>query len=146
MASSGPEAAEVDPPERAGDVDRERGEALVLELLGAHADSLLRVARRYSMCANDAHDAYQRGLEILMRHAGRLDPERAAGWLHAVVYRHLGTPAWPAGTRLSASIVPRSDSGSRWTNAALSVEMDGQEQRDGEGRQAPRLDCVEGVA
>jgi hypothetical protein len=50
MASSGPEAAEVDPPERAGDVDRERGEALVLELLGAHADSLLRVARRYSMC------------------------------------------------------------------------------------------------
>jgi RNA polymerase sigma factor (sigma-70 family) len=85
MASSGPEAAEVDPPERAGDVDRERGEALVLELLGAHADSLLRVARRYSMCADDAHDAYQRGLEILMRHAARLDPERAAGWLHTVV-------------------------------------------------------------
>ena len=108
MASSDPEAAEVDPPERAGDVDRERGEALVLELLGAHADSLLRVARRYSMCADDAHDAYQRGLEILMRHAARLDPERAAGWLHTVVYRHLGTPAWPAGTRLSASIVPRS--------------------------------------
>ena len=93
MASSGPEAAEVDPPERAGDVDRERGEALVLELLGAHADSLLRVARRYSMCADDAHDAYQRGLEILMRHAARLDPERAAGWLHTVVYRHL---IWPS--------------------------------------------------
>jgi RNA polymerase sigma factor (sigma-70 family) len=85
MASSGSEAAEVDLPERAGDVDRERGEALVLELLGAHADSLLRVARRYSMCADDAHDAYQRGLEILMRHAARLDPERAAGWLHTVV-------------------------------------------------------------
>ena len=85
MASSGSEAAEVDPPERAGGVDRERGEALVLELLGAHADSLLRVARRYSMCADDAHDAYQRGLEILMRHAARLDPDRAAGWLHTVV-------------------------------------------------------------
>jgi DNA-directed RNA polymerase specialized sigma24 family protein len=37
------------------------------------------------MCADDAHDAYQRGLEILMRHAARLDPERAAGWLHTVV-------------------------------------------------------------
>jgi DNA-directed RNA polymerase specialized sigma24 family protein len=85
MASSGSEAAGVDPPERAGEVDRERGEALVLELLGAHADSLLRVARRYSICADDAHDAYQRGLEILMRHAARLDPERAAGWLHTVV-------------------------------------------------------------
>ena len=45
------------------------------------------------MCADDAHDAYQRGLEILMRHAARLDPDRAAGWLHTVVYRHLGTPA-----------------------------------------------------
>jgi RNA polymerase sigma factor (sigma-70 family) len=85
MASSGSEAAEVVPPEGSGQDDRERGEALVLELLGAHADSLLRVARRYSMCADDAHDAYQRGLEILMRHAARLDPERAAGWLHTVV-------------------------------------------------------------
>ena len=85
MASGGYEAAEVDPPERGGRDDRERGEALVLELLGAHADSLLRVARRYSICADDAHDAYQRALEILMRHAARLDPERAAGWLHTVV-------------------------------------------------------------
>ena len=85
MASSGSEAAGVDPPERAGEMDRERGEALVLELVGSQADSLLRVARRYSMCADDAHDAYQRALEILMRHAARLDPERAAGWLHTVV-------------------------------------------------------------
>jgi RNA polymerase sigma factor (sigma-70 family) len=85
MASGGHEAAEVDPPERGGRDDRERGEALVLELLGSHADSLLRVARRYSICADDAHDAYQRALEILMRHAARLDPERAAGWLHTVV-------------------------------------------------------------
>ena len=85
MASSGSQASAVVPPEEAGDVDRERGEALVLELVGSHADSLLRVAGRYSLCADDAHDAYQRGLEILMRHAARLDPERAAGWLHTVV-------------------------------------------------------------
>jgi RNA polymerase sigma factor (sigma-70 family) len=85
MASSGSEAAEVVPPEGYGREDHERGEALVLALLGAHADSLLRVARRYSICADDAHDAYQRALEILMRHAARLDPERAAGWLHTVV-------------------------------------------------------------
>jgi RNA polymerase sigma factor (sigma-70 family) len=85
MASSGFDAAEVAPPERLGHRDRERGEALVLELVGSQADSLLRVARRYSLCHDDAHDAYQRGLEILMRHAGRLDPDRAAGWLHTVV-------------------------------------------------------------
>jgi RNA polymerase sigma factor (sigma-70 family) len=85
MRSSGEEAQEVVVPERAGRADRERGEELVLRLVGSQADSLLRVARRYSLCADDAHDAYQRALEILMHHAARLDPERAAGWLHTVV-------------------------------------------------------------
>jgi RNA polymerase sigma factor (sigma-70 family) len=87
MRSSGEEAQELVVPERAGRDDRERGEELVLRLVGSQADSLLRVARRYSLCADDAHDAYQRGLEILMRHAARLDPDRAAGWLHTVVKR-----------------------------------------------------------
>jgi RNA polymerase sigma factor (sigma-70 family) len=88
MGSSDADVSEDIPPERGGgSVDRERAEALVLGLVAAHADSLLRVARRYSLCADDAHDAYQRGLEILMRHAARLDPERAAGWLHTVVKR-----------------------------------------------------------
>src|SRR4051795_4449731 len=63
----------------------EQAEQLVLDLIAAHADSLLRTARRYSLCADDAQDAYQRGLEILMRHAGRLDADRATGWLHTVV-------------------------------------------------------------
>jgi RNA polymerase sigma factor (sigma-70 family) len=60
---------------------------LVLDLIAAHADSLLRTARRYSLCADDAQDAYQRALEILMRHAHRLDADRAGGWLHTVVKR-----------------------------------------------------------
>ncbi|MEP6953515.1 MAG: sigma-70 family RNA polymerase sigma factor [Solirubrobacteraceae bacterium] len=62
-----------------------RADALVLQLVADHADSLLRVARRYSLCADDAHDAYQRGMEILLRHARRLDPDRASGWIHTVV-------------------------------------------------------------
>jgi RNA polymerase sigma factor (sigma-70 family) len=63
----------------------EQAEQLVLDLIAAHADSLLRTARRFSLCADDAQDAYQRGLEILMRHAARLDADRAGGWLHTVV-------------------------------------------------------------
>src|SRR3954470_922822 len=63
----------------------EQAEQLVLDLITGHADSLLRTARRYSMCTDDAQDAYQRGLEILMRHAARLDSDRAPGWLHTVV-------------------------------------------------------------
>jgi RNA polymerase sigma factor (sigma-70 family) len=85
MRSSGEEAQELVVPQRSGHADRERAEELVLRLVGSQADSLLRVARRYSLCADDAHDAYQRALEILMRHAARLDPDRAVGWLHTVV-------------------------------------------------------------
>src|SRR5689334_24077381 len=65
----------------------EQAEQFVLDLIAAHADSLLRPARRHSLCADDAQDAYQRGLEILMRHAARLDADRAGGWLHTVVKR-----------------------------------------------------------
>lgn len=62
-------------------------EDLVLRTVAAHADSLLRTARRFSLCPDDAQDAYQRGLEIFMGNAQRLDPERAAAWLHVVVKR-----------------------------------------------------------
>lgn len=62
-------------------------EELILRTVAAHADSLLRTARRFSLCPDDAQDAYQRALEIFMGHAERLDPARAAGWLHVVVKR-----------------------------------------------------------
>ncbi|MDX6689007.1 MAG: hypothetical protein QOG15_464 [Solirubrobacteraceae bacterium] len=62
-------------------------EELILRTIAAHADSLLRTARRHSLCVDDAQDAYQRGLEIFMKHAERLDPGRAAAWLHTVVKR-----------------------------------------------------------
>lgn len=60
-------------------------DALVIDMVQRHAASLLRLARRHSLCADDAEDAYQRGLEIFIKHAPRLDPERAPGWLRTVV-------------------------------------------------------------
>ena len=62
-------------------------EELILRTIATHADSLLRAARRHSICADDAHDAYQRAIEIFMGRAHRLDPVRAPGWLHVVVKR-----------------------------------------------------------
>ncbi|MEA2137852.1 MAG: hypothetical protein QOG56_1002 [Solirubrobacteraceae bacterium] len=62
-------------------------EELILRTIAAHAESLLRTARRHSICADDAQDAYQRSIEIFMAHAQRLDAGRAAGWLHVVVKR-----------------------------------------------------------
>ncbi|MEA2221330.1 MAG: hypothetical protein QOJ35_3956 [Solirubrobacteraceae bacterium] len=66
---------------------RVAAEELILRTIAAHADSLLRTARRHSMCLDDAQDAYQRAIEIFMGHAPRLDPVRAPGWLHVVVKR-----------------------------------------------------------
>ena len=60
-------------------------EDLVLSTVQRHAESLLRLARRHSLCVDDAQDAYQRALEIFIRRAPTLDPDRAHGWLHTVV-------------------------------------------------------------
>src|SRR5688500_15977654 len=64
---------------------RAEAERLVLDVLRLHADSLLRVARRHSLCGDDAQDAYQRGVEIFLKHAATLDGGEAHKWLHTVV-------------------------------------------------------------
>jgi RNA polymerase sigma factor (sigma-70 family) len=58
---------------------------LVITTITHHADALLRTARRHSLCADDAADAYQRALEIFLKNAARLEPDRVVPWLHTVV-------------------------------------------------------------
>src|SRR3954453_6358652 len=65
--------------------DRPSGRELVLRTIAGHAPSLLGTARRYSLCADDAQDAYQRALEIFLRRADSVDPAHAVGWLRTVV-------------------------------------------------------------
>ncbi len=62
-----------------------QAEAMVVATVQGHADDLLRVARRYSLCADDAHEAYQRALEIYVRHARRLEADSAHRWLFTVL-------------------------------------------------------------
>jgi len=61
------------------------GRELVLETIARHGSSMLATARRYSLCADDAQDAYQRGLEIFLRHVDELRPDGAPAWLRTVV-------------------------------------------------------------
>jgi len=63
----------------------ETDSARVAAMVHRHGDALLRVARRHSLCADDAHDALQRGLEIYLRRLDRVDPATELAWLKVVV-------------------------------------------------------------
>lgn len=58
-----------------------------LETYAQNETSLRRTARRYSLCQDDAEDALQRGLEILLRKAPSQDPRELVRWMQTVVKR-----------------------------------------------------------
>ena len=57
----------------------------VAAIVARHGELLKRVARSYSLCADDAQDAVQRALEIYMRRVSSLDPATELAWLKVVV-------------------------------------------------------------
>jgi DNA-directed RNA polymerase specialized sigma24 family protein len=56
----------------------------VADLVTRKGAVLLRVARQWSLCADDAQDAYQRALEIYIRRIDSLDPATEIAWLKVV--------------------------------------------------------------
>ena len=56
-----------------------------LQLIERYGPSILRTARRYSQSAEDAEDAYQRGLEILLTKAPSTAEEELLPWLKTVI-------------------------------------------------------------
>lgn len=68
------------------DDDASRKRAAV-EIYARNEAALKRVAYRFSLCADDAEDALQRGLEILLRRAPSDDPRQLIKWLQTVVRR-----------------------------------------------------------
>lgn len=62
-----------------------RGQERVVEIVREHAPGLLALARKHSLCADDAHDAYQRALEILLKRIDTLETETTVSWLRTVV-------------------------------------------------------------
>jgi DNA-directed RNA polymerase specialized sigma24 family protein len=72
-------------PEARVRLTHDQAQELVLRTVATQAESLLRTAYRHSLCLDDAHDAYQRSMEIFLRRAPTLDPAAAHKWLHVVV-------------------------------------------------------------
>jgi RNA polymerase sigma factor (sigma-70 family) len=56
-----------------------------IELIARQEGALRRTARRFSLCADDADDAFQRALEILLVKAPTDDPRELARWMTIVV-------------------------------------------------------------
>jgi RNA polymerase sigma factor (sigma-70 family) len=71
----------------AGVRERVAAHALAADLARLHGDALLRTARRNSVSADDALDAYQRAMELLLEHAPTIDRAKAVAWMHVVVRR-----------------------------------------------------------
>ena len=54
-------------------------------MVARHGAAVLRVANQFSLCHDDALDAYQRALEIYLRRMDTLDPATEGAWLRVVV-------------------------------------------------------------
>jgi RNA polymerase sigma factor (sigma-70 family) len=70
---------------RLGPDDGAARKRAAVEIYARNETTLRRVARRYSLCADDAEDALQRGLEILLRKAPTDDPRELIKWMQTVV-------------------------------------------------------------
>ncbi len=60
-------------------------EQRVAAVMAAHGRLLLHVAHQWSLCHDDALDAYQRGLEIFFKRADTVEPATEVAWLKVVV-------------------------------------------------------------
>jgi RNA polymerase sigma factor (sigma-70 family) len=56
-----------------------------IELVAAGSSGFKSTARRYSLCAEDAEDAYQRALEIMITRAPSRERSELTPWLHTVI-------------------------------------------------------------
>lgn len=54
-------------------------------MVGRHGPALLRVANQFSLCHDDALDAYQRALEIYLKRMDTVEPATEGGWMRVVV-------------------------------------------------------------
>jgi RNA polymerase sigma factor (sigma-70 family) len=69
--------------EQAADGEAARKRAAV-EMVARHEGTLRRTAQRFSICAEDAEDALQRALEILLTKAPTTDPRELIRWMQTV--------------------------------------------------------------
>jgi RNA polymerase sigma factor (sigma-70 family) len=122
----------------AEDVEREQDEAppidaaarnrAAVETFARHEATLRRTAQRYSICADDADEALQRGLEILLRKAPTDDPRELVRWTQTVVKHEALAVRAERERILSGPAAAVQPEGEDWV-AMLPTEADGPVER-----------------
>ncbi len=104
-------------------VRADRARAAV-ELLDSHGAVLRRVARRHSLCREDADDALQRAAEILLTKAPSVDPGRLIAWM-TVVTKHEAMAVRRGRERLLACLAPDAPAGRATADPLETAAHDG---------------------
>jgi RNA polymerase sigma factor (sigma-70 family) len=84
-------------------------EPAALALLSRHSAGLLATARRYSATPEDAEDAYQRGVEILLTKAPTTTEDELLPWLRTVIKHESFAVRKATGRSLAAEEPPDGD-------------------------------------
>jgi RNA polymerase sigma factor (sigma-70 family) len=111
---------------RAPDAARKRA---AVETYARHEKALRRTARRYSLCADDADDALQRALEILLLKAPTEDPRELIRWTQTVVKHEALAVRRDRERILSGPAAMAADPGREDWVALIPAESDGPPER-----------------
>jgi RNA polymerase sigma factor (sigma-70 family) len=79
------EGAEVAAAGRVGHAEGQDAARRVEALIARHGPALLRVANQFSLCRDDALDAYQHALEIYLRRLDTVEVATEGAWMRVVV-------------------------------------------------------------
>ncbi|HEU5062964.1 MAG TPA: sigma-70 family RNA polymerase sigma factor [Solirubrobacterales bacterium] len=99
-----------------------------VETYARNESILRRTARRYSLCADDADDALQRGLEIFLCKAPTEDPRELIKWMQTVVKREALAVRYERVRDLAGPAAARSAAEEDWT-ALLPADSAGPAER-----------------
>jgi RNA polymerase sigma factor (sigma-70 family) len=131
--ASGAAAGEVD----ATPVSASARKRVAVETFARHEESLRRIATRYSICEDDADEALQRGLEILLRRAPSDNPRALIRWTQTVVKNEaLSVRSERERVLAGPAALPVHATEEDWTALVPS-------ERDGPAEQAERHEVVE---
>src|SRR6201989_3242811 len=98
-----------------------------VETYARNEAALRRTARRFSLCDDDADEALQRALEILLRKAPSADPRELVKWTQTVV-KHEALAVRQERERILAGPAAAADAGEDWVSL-LPADSDGPAER-----------------